>query len=73
MEFYDEHTGITVYSKANSDRYRDVTYTMYTSSGDSIGNISYNYINNIKSVIGSDGNYYVAVPYDSNWYTNDYS
>ena len=70
MEFYDEHTGITVYSKANSDRYRDVTYTMYTSSGDSIGNISYNYI---KSVIGSDGNYYVAVPYDSNWYTNDYS
>lgn len=73
MEFYDEHTGITVYSKANSDRYRDVTYTMYTSSGDSIGNISYSYINNIKSVIGSDGNYYVAVPYDSNWYTNDYS
>lgn len=73
MEFYDEHTGITVYSKANSDRYRDVTYTIYTSSGDSIGNISYNYINNIKSVIGSDGNYYVAVPYDSNWYTNDYS
>ena len=46
---------------------------MYTSSGDSIGNISYSYINNIKSVIGSDGNYYVAVPYDSNWYTNDYS
>lgn len=73
MEFYDEHTGITVYSKANSDRYRDVTCTMYTSSGDSIGNISYSYINNIKSVIGSDGNYYVAVPYDSNWYTNDYS
>lgn len=73
MEFYDEHTGITVYSKANSDRYRDVTYTMYTSSEDSIGNISYSYINNIKSVIGSDGNYYVAVPYDSNWYTNDYS
>lgn len=77
MEFYDEHTGITVYSKANSDRYRDVTYTMYTSSGDSFGNISYsyinNYINNIKSVIGSDGNYYVAVPYDSNWRTNDYS
>lgn len=73
MEFYDEHTGITVYSKANSDRYRDVTYTMYTSSGDSIGNISYSYINNIKSVIGSDGNYYVAVPYDLNWYTNDYS
>lgn len=73
MEFYDEHTGITVYSKANSDRYRDVTYTMYTSSGDSIGNISYSYINNIKFVIGSDGNYYVAVPYDSNWYTNDYS
>lgn len=32
MEFYDEHTGITVYSKANSDRYWDVTYTMYTSS-----------------------------------------
>lgn len=55
MEFYDEHTGITVYSKANSDRYWDVTYTMYTSSGDSFGNISYsyinNYINNIKSVI----------------------
>lgn len=75
MEFYDEHTGITVYSKANSDRYGDVTCTMYTSSGDSIGNISYSYINNIKSVIGSDGNYYVAVlyPYDSNWYTNDYS
>lgn len=77
MEFYDEHTGITVYSKANSDRYWDVTYTMYTSSGDSFGNISYsyinNYINNIKSVIGSDGNYYVAVPYDSNWRTNDYS
>lgn len=73
MEFYDEHTGITVYSKANSDRYRDVTCTMYTSSGDSIGNISYSYINKIKSVIGSDGNYYVAVPYDSNWYTNDYS
>ena len=73
MEFCDEHTGITVYSKANSDRYRDVTCTMYTSSGDSIGNISYSYINNIKSVIGSDGNYYVAVPYDSNWYTNDYS
>lgn len=73
MEFYDEHTGITVYSKANSDRYRDVTYTMYTSSGGFIVNISYSYINNIKSVIGSDGNYYVAVPYASNQYTNDYS
>lgn len=73
MEFYDEHTGITVYSKANSDRYRDVTYTMYTSSGDSIDTISRNHIKNIKSVIGSDGNYYTAVPYVSNWYTNDYS
>ena len=73
MEFYDEHTGITVYSKANSDRYRDFTYTMYTSSGDSIDTISRNHIKNIKSVIGSDGNYYTAVPYVSNWYTNDYS
>lgn len=73
MEFYDEHTGITVYSKANSDRYGDVTCTMYTSSGDSIDTISRNHIKNIKSVIGSDGNYYTAVPYVSNWYTNDYS
>lgn len=73
MEFYDEHTGITVYSKANSDRFGDVTCTMYTSSGDSIDTISRNHIKNIKSVIGSDGNYYTAVPYVSNWYTNDYS
>ncbi len=72
MEFYDEHTGITVYSKTNSDRYWDFTYTLYNSEGSSIKDIWSGYLQKIKSVIGSDGNYYTAVPYEANWSTDEY-
>lgn len=71
MEFYDEHTGITAYSK-KEDRNNWYTYYVYTSDGNEITDVWYEYVTKIKSVIGSDGNYYVAVPYSLNWYTNDY-
>mgnify|MGYP005758087143 FL=1 len=48
------------------------TYYVYTSDGNEITDVWYEYVTKIKSVIGSDGNYYVAVPYSLNWYTNDY-
>ncbi len=71
MEFYDEHTGITAYSK-KEDGNNWYTYYVYTSDGNEITDVWYEYVTKIKSVIGSDGNYYVAVPYSLNWYTNDY-
>ncbi|MDY4587430.1 MAG: hypothetical protein SPD47_03170 [Oscillospiraceae bacterium] len=66
LEFYDEHTGIKMFHDESEWK-----YTLYTSHGDVITDAGY-YYNEVTSAIGSDGNYYVAVPYDLDWRTDEY-
>lgn len=67
LEFYDEHTGIKMFFD-DSER----KYTLYTSHGEVITDVGYYYYNEVTSVIGLDGKYYVAVPYDLDWRTDEY-
>lgn len=67
LEFYDEHTGAKMFFD-DSER----KYTLYTSHGDVITDVGYYYYKEVTSAIGSDGNYYVAVPYDLDWRTDEY-
>lgn len=73
MEFYDEHTGLRVYATPNDDRGWSYDYSFYTADGSSINSdLPSGYVMNMKSVIGSDGNYYVAVPYAYSREIRDY-
>ena len=66
FEFYDEHTGIKMFCNNPGNK-----YILSTSDGDVITDVGY-YHNEVTSVIGSDGKYYVAVPYDLDWRTDEY-
>lgn len=67
LEFYDEHTGIKMFHHEESNW----TSTLYTSDGNVI-NDSVSDGNEVTSVVGNDGKYYVAVPYTQDWRTDEY-
>lgn len=69
MYFYDDHTGVSVFLN-DGESYYDRTYTIYDPDGNKWN--ADGYIHSIKSVIGSDGNYYLAIPYDYDSYSYDY-
>ena len=66
LKFYDEHTGIKMFDD-DSER----KYTLYTSHGGFITDSVY-YGNEVTSVVGNDGKYYVAVAYERDWQTDEY-